>query len=640
MEYLDSIKLPYESYRYTRRKLTSASETRLHTLAIIQSTKDIQYLSVCYSSDGKLLAAGSSDGFIRLWDAAKRELLAEAKEHDGKVWSVSFSPNGKHIVSGGADCTVRLWEVKKNHELGHSRELYKHKKQVRCVCFSPDGKAIVSGSEDHTVSLWNVKEENQREVPCGHSRTVRSVCFSPDGIILASGSDDQSISQWNTLSQQLVEEIPDTGSGNLSVCYSPNGELLASGSSGRTIRLWDAQTLGYLGDLSGHGDRVESVCFSPDNLYLASCSNDKTVCLWDLQGVCTNKPNDNRPLSILRGHSGRVNSVCFSPDGRTIASGSDDGTIRLWDAHACGLSVEEHNTDDYADGYGKRMQYLDVIASTLTTTFVKEVESYRELLELVAQISALNPRYQLFFRGQNNNWENNKFDEILYSTIWRGTTTRTLPKQRVKLCQAANQIQEAFRDYYANEPAIKLFADRLDQNPLVRWALLQHYGVRLASDEKCATPLLDVTRNLHVACTFARMNCEKKYGYVYVLALPYQREAISIDDREGMMVMSLLGVTPTTARRPLNQDGYFISESDWWRYEISDKDVDIPKNKPNFYRRVIAVFRIPAPSDKDKDKFYEGSGLSDLNREWLCPSEDDDDFAHMLTVEGMNPEFW
>ena len=54
----------------------------------------------------------SSDGSIRLWDAATgKQIGAPLKGHTRWVESVAFSPNGTKITFGSADATIRLMDV-------------------------------------------------------------------------------------------------------------------------------------------------------------------------------------------------------------------------------------------------------------------------------------------------------------------------------------------------------------------------------------------------------------------------------------------------------------------------------------------------------------------------------------------------
>ena len=239
--------------------------------------------------------------------------------HQGNVGAIAFSPDGTVLASGSHDKTVKLWDIATGDVL---RTLAGHTDWVRSVAFSPDGTLLASASDDDTVKLWDPRTGVLVRTLTGHADWVQSVAFSPDGTLLASASDDETLKLWDPQTGEVLATL--TGHTNcvLSIAFSPDGTLLASGSADETVKLWDIATGGVLRTLTGHSARVRSVAFSPDGALLASGSYDQTVNLWE--------PRTGELVRTLSGHAGWVYSVAFSADGTLLASGSSDETVRLW----------------------------------------------------------------------------------------------------------------------------------------------------------------------------------------------------------------------------------------------------------------------------------------------------------------------
>ncbi|WP_158624977.1 outer membrane protein assembly factor BamB family protein [Corallococcus terminator] len=275
--------------------------------------------SVAVSPDGRILASGSADQMVHLWEVATGRELRILKGHTAQISSIAFSPDGRTLVSSGLDMTLRLWDVATGREL---RRLGENRELILSVAFSPNGATVASGGMTQTVRLWNVTTGIEQQRMEGHLGFVRSVAFSPDGRELASGGDDKTVRLWNVATGRERKRLSGTGQVS-SVAFSPDGHTLATGSRDGTVQQWDVDSGSAVRRMEGHTRNVSSVVFSPDGRTLASSGEDKTLRLWDV--------STGRELRRMEGHTAAVYSVAFSPDGRTLASGSHDSTVRVWD---------------------------------------------------------------------------------------------------------------------------------------------------------------------------------------------------------------------------------------------------------------------------------------------------------------------
>ena len=271
--------------------------------------------SVAFSHDGATLATGSI--FVaNVWDTITGRWLAAAT-HPAEVTAVAFSPVDDVLAFGSYDDTIRLWDVERRGDIASLKGGFDG---VLSVAFSPEGATLAAGYQEGIVKLWDVARARAGLALEGHTSGVRSVAFSPDGATLASGSADETLRLWDVETGTEIALLEGHDGWVNSVAFSRDGTLAAAW--GPTVRVWDAGTWEEAADPMRHGGWGDAVAFSPDGTRLAAGSGNT---------VLLRESGTWRTLATFEGHTERINSLAFSPDGATLASGSRDGTALLWD---------------------------------------------------------------------------------------------------------------------------------------------------------------------------------------------------------------------------------------------------------------------------------------------------------------------
>ena len=181
----------------------------------LQSGGSLIGWSVVFSPDGSILASGSM-AFVLLWDVSAPEspilidmplgFRDDHEQHSDLITGLAFSPDGEMLASGSWDNTIILWDISVPGEpKSFGQPLTGHSDIVWRLSFSPDGNMLASGSSDNTVILWDVTNPSAPlrlgQPLTGHSGVVLDVSFSPNGKILASGSSDFTVILWDVGSE-------------------------------------------------------------------------------------------------------------------------------------------------------------------------------------------------------------------------------------------------------------------------------------------------------------------------------------------------------------------------------------------------------------------------------------------------------
>ena len=373
------------------------------------------YDVVTVSQDGNTFATGNQQGKIYLWDSATGGQLASFRGH-AQLWeslksilgwtdqppqgeevrALAFSSDGKMLASGSKDKTVQLWDTEK-----HSKHatLKGHKEWITAVAFSNDGETVASGDAGKVIKLWDVLTGRERATLRGHKSTINALTFTPDNAplysgCLASGSADGTIRFWNpNTGQELLTFTTGHTESVKAVAFSENGTTLASAAFNGTVEVWNLKTAQELTTFTkAESDLTAAVAFSQDAKHFAIRGGSGAIAfdplgfggaargpglgsieLWDIT-------TGEQIPGPWQDAGDNANALAFSLEKKILVAGFGRQGIRAWDLNTR-LELFHFNT---AEPFGRQFAFsptgtLFATNGTHVQTHIWDIDTHTEI---------------------------------------------------------------------------------------------------------------------------------------------------------------------------------------------------------------------------------------------------------------------
>ena len=225
------------------------------TKVLLGHSEDVT--AIAFSSDGKLMATGSADKSVVIWDAKTFLQLRRMEGHGDTVCAAAFAPDGKTLYTGDSNKRIIAWNVAN----GEIKLKFKAYNDVKKIAVSPDGKLIAVAADDKVLALYDQAGDIAKKLK-GHNDEVRAVAFSPDGSRLASGSSDNIVIIWDLGTSKSLLTLKGHTNSIHALAFTPDGKHIVSGDRDNLIIVWNAATGEQVQVLNDHGGTVKGITFA------------------------------------------------------------------------------------------------------------------------------------------------------------------------------------------------------------------------------------------------------------------------------------------------------------------------------------------------------------------------------------------
>lgn len=207
--------------------------------------------------------SGHKGGSIISWDMTTGKTKANLVAHKSEIKSihlVNAQNGGSIIASGSSDGKVKLWDLRGKNT---SISLKGHLESVNCVSLSPDCNYLASGANDNLLKLWDIRQNKLlKDLSVPQQSSINCVDFNPHCITLAYGSSDKTVKHWDLERYELISVTPFDKLPAVKLSFDSSGKNLFIGTNeGFKYYMIDDEKPEFVDMFEAGFNNLQDICF-------------------------------------------------------------------------------------------------------------------------------------------------------------------------------------------------------------------------------------------------------------------------------------------------------------------------------------------------------------------------------------------
>ncbi|OMJ80902.1 hypothetical protein SteCoe_18761 [Stentor coeruleus] len=310
----------------------------------------------CLSYDISLVATGSNDKKVIVWNIKTREIVAFHTEHSSPITCIDIRKDNKVVVSGSFDQNIIIWDIIKQTLRAR---LEGHSGPVKSLSFFKNKTNLASGVSNNQVIIWNLIKKSKSQIINGHTSEVIKIevienfifsaskneiivwslikkkikhfipLYSSCKIIAASKThsffaietQSKNILIWDSIKNKKISKVKVKSTKNC-VVLTEDMKFICATNINYVILIYDAKIQKKISMLEGHLSQINDMVLTEDEQKLLTVSSDSVIIIWDLKY--------NFRCILLTGHMLEINTICLTKDKNYFVTGSSDGIVQIW----------------------------------------------------------------------------------------------------------------------------------------------------------------------------------------------------------------------------------------------------------------------------------------------------------------------